>query len=245
MSNQTKQISIRSIESIVPQQFEPEQTEEIISQHVQQKIQEEKKYLQSIQEKQHSLIQETKEKIAAAQAQWQEEKQKLIEEAKQVGYRDGYEHGKQEGYDSYKEKLTEVNNIVDATIKDYHSELDKSTETILGLSVLVAERILENQLTEHPSEFLNIVKAAVHDIKGQPKVSIILHPTYYELVSTHQMELQRMLGKDSKLAIYVNEDLKETDCIIEHPFGQIEANIDSQLTKIREALMDYLMETKA
>lgn len=245
MSNHTKQISIRSIESIVPKQLEPEQTEEVIIQHLQQKIQKEKKYLQSIQEKQNSLIQETKEKIAAAQSQWLEEKQKLIEETKQVGYREGYEHGKQEGYDSYKEKLIEVNNIVDATIKDYHSELDKSTETILGLSVLVAERILENQLTEHPSEFLNIVKAAVHDIKGQPKVSIILNPRNYELVSTHQKELQRIIGKDSKLAIYVNEDLKETDCLIEHPFGQIEANIDSQLTKIREALMDYLMESKA
>ncbi|MBT2598710.1 MULTISPECIES: flagellar assembly protein FliH [Oceanobacillus] len=245
MSNQTKQISIRSIESIVPKRLEPEQTEEVIIQNLQQKIQEEKKYLQSLQEKQNSLIQETKEKIATAQAQWQEEKKKLMKETKQVGYRDGYEHGKQEGYDSYKEKLIEVNNIVDATIKDYHSELDKSTETILGLSVLVAERIIENQLTEHPSQFLNIVKAAVHDIKGQPKVSIILHPTNYELVSTHKTELQRIIGKDSKLAIYVNEDLKETDCLIEHPFGQIEANIDSQLTKIREALMDFLMETKA
>ncbi|GLO65994.1 flagellar assembly protein FliH [Oceanobacillus kimchii] len=245
MSNQTKQISIRSIESIVPKRLEPEQTEEVFIQNLQQKIQEEKKYLQSLQEKQNSLIQETKEKIATAQAQWQEEKKKLMKETKQVGYRDGYEHGKQEGYDSYKEKLIEVNNIVDATIKDYHSELDKSTETILGLSVLVAERIIENQLTEHPSQFLNIVKAAVHDIKGQPKVSIILHPTNYELVSTHKTELQRIIGKDSKLAIYVNEDLKETDCLIEHPFGQIEANIDSQLTKIREALMDFLMETKA
>ncbi|MCT1576278.1 flagellar assembly protein FliH [Oceanobacillus kimchii] len=245
MSDQTKQISIRSIESIVPKRLEPEQTEEVIIQNLQQKIQEEKKYLQSLQEKQNSLIQETKEKIATAQAQWQEEKKKLMKETKQVGYRDGYEHGKQEGYDSYKEKLIEVNNIVDATIKDYHSELDKSTETILGLSVLVAERIIENQLTEHPSQFLNIVKAAVHDIKGQPKVSIILHPTNYELVSTHKTELQRIIGKDSKLAIYVNEDLKETDCLIEHPFGQIEANIDSQLTKIREALMDFLMETKA
>ncbi|BAC13513.1 flagellar assembly protein FliH [Oceanobacillus iheyensis] len=244
MSNHTKQISIRSIESIVPRQLEPEQTEEVISRNLQQKIQEEKKYLQSIQEKQNSLIQETKEKIDAAQVKWQEEKQKLIEETKQIGYQDGYKQGVQEGYDSYKEKITEMNNIVDATIKDYHSELDKSTETILGLSVLVAERILENQLTEHPDQFLNIVKAAVHDIKGQPKVSIILHPTNYELVSTHQTELKRMLGKDSKLAIYVNEDLKETDCLIEHPFGQIEANIDSQLTKIREALMDYLMESK-
>ena len=114
----------------------------------------------------------------------------------------------------------------------------------MELAVHVAEKILKVQLNDEPKSFLPIVLSAIETIKDQSMVSIYLHPNNYEEVIQQKDELIRSLDGDTKVSIYIDHKLKEHACVIEHPFGQIDASIDTQLQQLRKALLDVAMEDK-
>jgi len=113
---------------------------------------------------------------------------------------------------------------------------------IVKLAVRSAEKVIKQQLSEHPESFLEIVKAAIHELKDHAVVSIFLHPDNYEHVLKQKDELRQLLDAETKLAIYIREDLEKNSCLIEHPYGQIDASVDTQLDQIRQALEEKAME---
>lgn len=188
--------------------------------------------------KKESLLEATKAEIEKEKSEWQQEKLNWIESAKKEGYSAGFELGKSEVRIEYQKVLEQANTIVETTTKDYHATLEKSEDMIAQLAVKVAEKIIKTSLTENPAAFLEIVKAAVKEIENRSVISIYLHPMNYETVFAQKQELINLLENESKLSLYVKEDLSENACIIEHPFGRIDASIDTQLNQIRNVLLE-------
>ncbi|MBP2077656.1 flagellar assembly protein FliH [Oceanobacillus polygoni] len=211
---------------------------------VQHEIEQMQQELQHLAQQKEALLEQTNLAIEEAKKDWEETKQQLIDSAKQEGYQAGFLQGEHAGKAAYEEKLNQANLIIDATTIDYHATIEKSEETILQLALSIAEKIIGEEVSENPEAFLGIIRQAIQELKDQSTVTIYLHPSNYEYVIGQKDELMRILEDDSTLAIYLDEKLKENTCLIEHSFGQIDASVDTQLSKIREALQDYLMEKR-
>ncbi|WP_067729379.1 flagellar assembly protein FliH [Oceanobacillus damuensis] len=245
MQSNQKLIKIKPVELL--RRVPPEETADIMDkdrEDIEQKINDLQQEVRDLIRKKKILIEETNQKITEEKQKWDTEKQEWIEKAKQEGYTAGFQQGQNDGRAEYDEKLKQANLIIESTTADYHATIEKSDEAILQLAVQVAGKILNQEISEVPSTFMGVVHGAVNEIKDQSVVTINLHPTNYDLVMQHKEELRRSLGNDTKLTIYIDDNLAENACLIEHPFGQIDASIDTQLIKIREALEDYLMEKR-
>ncbi|WP_176330294.1 flagellar assembly protein FliH [Oceanobacillus rekensis] len=219
-----------------------EKNQEVIQQ---QKVKAMQKEIEELSQKKQTLVEQTNQTITVEKENWQSEKKQWIEEAKLEGYTAGFKQGEIDGYAEYKSKLEQANHLIDAATNQYHTIIEKSDEAILQLAVNVAGKVLNQQIAEESSTFMGIVKGAIKEIKDQSVVTINLHPSTYDLVVQHREELVRLLEKETKLTIYIDENLAENACLIEHPFGQIDASVDTQLLKIREVLHDYLMEKRS
>lgn len=242
MSNHKKQISIKPIETIIPP-ANTDYEDAVDEQHQLLKaILLQKQELAAIQEQQQKRMDEADNQIKEARDQWETEKQKLIEEAQHQGFQKGYEDGNHEAFQQYENKLKEANHIIDIAKEDYHQTLEKHAESIVELSMTVANKVLHHALKEQPDYIMELVQAGIEDVKAQPSITIVVHPNYYDEVHSHQEELQRLAGDETKLSIHADAHIQSTDCIIEHPHGQVETSVDTQLGKIRTALMDYVME---
>jgi len=239
-SNQ-KLIKIKPVEMIQKTLGNPVDMEEK-SESLVQKIDRMQSELNDLIKKKQVLIDQTKQAIEEDKKKWEIEKKQWIESAKKEGYSAGFQQGSLEAQKQYEEKLNQANLIIDATTNDYHATIEKSDDVILQLAIQVSQKILNHTLREDPSSFIEVVKSAINEIKDQSVVTINLHPVNYEFIMQHKEELQRTLEADTKLSIYIDESLSEHACLIEHPFGQIDASIDTQLLKIREVLQDYVTE---
>ena len=238
-----REIKIKPIE-LLKQEF---QTEEVLKEDTRStvtKLEQARIELVQVQQEKNRLQKETQESIQLAKDNWFEEKQQLVEQAKVEGYQVGFEQGKAESMTVYRESIEQANHIVDLVKMDYQKTLEKTEDVIIQLAIHTAEKILEEKLNEQPNLFIHIVKAALKEIKNQSVISIYLHPVNYEIVFEQKAELKRILENDTKLSIYINEELAENACIIEHPFGQIDATVDTQLEQIRSALNEMVMESK-
>jgi len=241
---ETRLIKVKPVEFFRKEnqdQEEPEQ-EKI---NIEQKIMTAKQELDGLREEKEALIQATNEQIAKEKSNWEAEKEEWIRQAQEEGYQEGLTIGQREGLKQYKHQLEQANSIIESASQDYHSIIEKNEETILELAIHTAEKIIQQKITMEPTSFIQIVQAAIKDIKDQSKVSIYLHPNNYPVVLEQKNELQRILENDAQLSIYINNELAENACLIEHPFGQVDAGVDTQLLQIREILQDISMETKS
>ncbi|MFS0672434.1 flagellar assembly protein FliH [Ornithinibacillus sp. 179-J 7C1 HS] len=208
------------------------------------KLKEVKNELEAIKKERESMIADTENQILLAKENWEQEKIQLIEQAKQKGYQAGFEQGKNESLEQFSHLITQANGIINDAKKDYLVTVEKSEETILKLAVHVAEKIMRQQLADNPEFFVPIVKEAISSIKDQRELSIYLHPDNYESVLSQKSELERILDSRANLSIYLNEALEKDSCLIEHPFGKIDASIHTQLNKIHQVLYEIVMEQK-
>lgn len=237
-----REIKIKPIERVKKETTTDNIVEE--SELLYSKLEQAKNELNQIKDEQQKLLEETKTVIQLEKDNWLTEKQEWMNEAKREGFEAGFKQGELKGIETYQESLAQANNIVDLVKVDYQKTLDRTEDVIIQLGIHTAEKILNQKLNEEPQLFLNIVKTALKEIKDQSVVSIYLHPSNYEEVLLQKEELKRMLEDNTKLSLYINEDLPEFSCVIEHPFGQIDASVDTQLESIRNILNELVMESK-
>ncbi|OZU90321.1 flagellar assembly protein FliH [Virgibacillus indicus] len=211
-------------------------------QDIQKELQKASEEFQILTKQKERLINETKAAINQEKVNWEKEKNIYIDEARDEGYHAGFAQGKEEALKQYKQLLEKANSIADAATKDYHSTVEGSENSILTLSIQAAEKILKQKIVKDPATFLPVIKAAIKELKDHSTISIYLHPDNYEFVLQQKDELITILQDDTKLSLYVNNELAENSCLIQHPFGQIDAGIDTQLKQLHKVLYEIGME---
>ncbi|SFD80655.1 flagellar assembly protein FliH [Lentibacillus persicus] len=234
---ETRQISIRPINVTSSEQDNDLEEQKLKKPDIDKAYEE----LQQIKEEQAELINQTRAEIKEARSNWGKEKKQYIEEAKKEGFEAGFQEGKQNGFKQYEQLIAEANSAVKSAGEDYQTLINQSENTILDLAIYTAEKILKGKLDEQPEQFLPLVKSAIEEIHNKSEVSIYLHPSNYQVVTTHKNDLIQFDDSEWKISIYVSDELSEGSCLIVHPYGQIDAGIDTQLNELRQALHEAIM----
>lgn len=162
------------------------------------------------------------------------------ERARQEGYRAGYEIGRKEGYESYQSLLEQVKKMAEAAKRDYMAKLEEAEPAIVRLAVKMAKKLVKDTLRENPDSWTNIVKDLIKEARENDEIKLYVHPDWYEFTIMHRQELQNLLLETTDFYIYPDETLPEYGCMLEYPFGKIEAGLDSQFTELKKKMMEYL-----
>lgn len=196
-------------------------------------------------EQKKAQISSIKAEIEKEKENWAEEKKNWVAAAEKEGYEAGLLRGKEESKQQFSGFIDQANAITETALLDYNKTIEKSEETILSLAIHTAGKIMKQTLKADPVSYLPIVKAAIKELKDQRKITVYLHPDHYHTVMEQKDELTHILEDGMKLSIYVKEDLAVNGCLIQHPFGQVDVSVDTQLEQIRKALFEIAMENKS
>lgn len=181
------------------------------------------------------------QKLASEKEHWFEVERRLLEEeAKQMGYDEGYAVGKEQGYDEMKEYIMLAQNVVSSSKKDYQQYLETAEKTILELAITVAEKIMSMQMASSEETYIQLVKKAIKEAREYEHVELRIHPVQYDRVLAQKEELQGIFLKETQFFIFPDEELAEADCMIETASGRIDASIDSQLQEMKKKLNELL-----
>lgn len=203
---------------------------------VEEEIARAKNELKRLEQKQQEKISQTEQAIQKEKNNWKVEKQKLIKEAKKYGYKEGFQKGETEALQQYEEKIFEANELIKRAQQDYQATVTQSKDSIIDLSLAIAEKIIHKQISIDPTTFQSIVEAALKTIECNDDIAIYVHPSQFDFIINQKEELRNYVNGQVNLQIYMDYHLTETSCIIEHPFGQVDASVDTQLQEIRSVL---------
>ncbi|MEI3604595.1 flagellar assembly protein FliH [Pseudogracilibacillus sp. SE30717A] len=238
-----KVISLKKVAALQKEQIsttDKNAEEKYIS--LQMKVENTKRQLASLEHQKEKLLHDLKEAIDKEKRDWQIQKNKEQELAKQTGYKIGFDEGQEKAVSTYQSQIEEANKIVESATNDYHRTVAKYELTIIQLAISAAEKIIRKKIDKKPENFTSMVREAIEDLKDKSQVTIYVHPEDYQFILKQKEELEQLLEDGELLSIYMDQQLNSGDCTIKHPFGQMDVGIDSQLQQIRLALEEKISE---
>lgn len=181
-----------------------------------------------------------KNEINHEKNEWENKAAILSNEAKQMGFDEGFREGQQRGYEEVGALINEAVQIVETSKLDYQKKIQSSEQTILDLGLKVAEKIIGEELSGNHDHFLAIVRTALKEARDYREIQLHVNPYYYGLLISQKEDLRKIFPKETELYIYPDPDLSEQSCIIESANGRIDASVDQQLEEIKRKLFELL-----
>ncbi|MDN4073439.1 flagellar assembly protein FliH [Fictibacillus terranigra] len=164
------------------------------------------------------------------------------EEAKKDGFNEGYQAGLLEGQKAYDRLLEQARETVERSKQDYEQQIASAEPVIIELAVKMARKLVGDILLEDKEGWTAILKGLMNEVRDFPEVNLYVHPNRYEATQNAKQEIQNVLMHTAVLYIYPDEKLDENACVVEFPFGRIEAGMDSQLSELKEKLIEEIGE---
>jgi len=175
----------------------------------------------------------------------EEDAKALQDEAKEQGYREGYELGRKEGAEKVREEMADM--IKEAAAKADHTLLtakesmnyyvDHAEAEIAEVIMQVVEKVLPQHFIDVPQVILPLVRQALLKVRDQQEITVHVAPNSYDMVLMARDEFRSMLtGGNATLEISSDESLHEGDCLIETPNGAVDARLATQIELLRQAV---------
>ncbi|ADU30758.1 flagellar assembly protein FliH [Evansella cellulosilytica] len=187
-------------------------------------------------------VERWQEDLKQAEANMQVEAEQRFQEAEENGRRQGYEIGLQEAHQQYAEKIEKARSIVSKAKEDALNHIEHAEKIMLDLSIKVAQKIVGSTIQSNQESWLYVLKEAISEVRLQEEIRVYVHPERYEKTLQHKEELMQIATHTRQLYIYPREDLDEDGCLVETPFGLMEASIDNQLSQLKIGLLEKLKE---
>ncbi len=186
-------------------------------------------------------------KEAELQAQEFLEKQRaevelLSNQAYQQAREEGFNAGQLEAQSQYAQLLEEAENIKQQAAQDYSSILDSLEEDAVDTILCIAKKVISQELHTNKENMLLLVKDAFLKCSKDRKAVLRLSPCDYEFVSDNLERLDQLIERSDPIELKKDISLKEGGCIIETPFGSIDASATTKFDKIEQDFKSILME---
>lgn len=171
-----------------------------------------------------------------------EQSQERCQSAAEEGFNQGYQDGVNEAQKQVNGFLQQAEEIVRLSQEDYKRRVQEAEPAVLELSLHIAEKIIGVSLKEDNNAWISLVKQALNEVREQEEVKIYVHPFWYEATLKQKEELKEAAMHAAELMIYPDGQLPENGCVIDTPFGKVDATLDIQLSEMKRLLSEKLRE---
>lgn len=174
-------------------------------------------------------------------------------EGSRVGYQKGYEEGFAEGQKrGFEEALARhershsrelekfvlaMNELSDAVVHALHQWFVQAEQELGGIAVLMAQRIVAQELKTDPNVILSLVSEALKEVTHSSSARIRLSPFDNETLRKHQAELMALAPSLKSIELVVDSSI-QGGCIIDTDGGTIDATVSSKLRELAQGVLE-------
>lgn len=159
----------------------------------------------------------------------QEEAEQIKESAAKEGYRAGLEEAKQD-----------IQNLRDAIMTfttGKREVFEYIAPDILEIAIDIARKIIKKEVEQDPQIVIQTILDALENIsKEETKITVRVNPIQADLVRTELPEVLSQKGSEARINIIADENVQQGGCVFNTANGIIDANIETQVEILKEAL---------
>ena len=156
-------------------------------------------------------------------------------QAKREGFEQGVGDGRAAAQAEMDEMLETMRGLVEMARVERHKIIETAEPEIVKLSVAIAERILNAQISLEQNAVLDMVKSAIARLVNRETVTVRVNPADVETMRGHRDKLMTMNDIDN-LRVIEDQRVDRGGVVIETDAGTIDAKISTQLREVRRLL---------
>lgn len=164
----------------------------------------------------------------------EEEHMYLVEQAYGKGFEEGKkqaERGLSSVFKALREAVEEVSGLREQILRDCEDDL-------LKLAVMVARKVIHQEIATDRLILAKIVAAAVNSASERDEVVIRLNPEDHRLVAAHKHLYLNGFSGERVLELKADDSVTLGGCIVDTAMGEIDARADSQVDEIFRRLLE-------
>lgn len=207
-------------------------------------------------EKEILLRAETNAQEIIAQAQQQGEE--LIEQAKsqalsevdaitQKAHDEGFEAGRQEGYENItqelQDKIIAVNDFAKSNFELKNNIIKSAHLDIINLIIEISQKVCSKSLELDDNILKEITEKAIYALKDKEDITIIINPQMAEKIYAISEELKEKIPQLCSIKIIEDNSVSPDGTIVESPLSRVDCRVRSQINEISDKLMAKLDST--
>ncbi|WP_243374366.1 FliH/SctL family protein [Geotalea sp. SG265] len=155
----------------------------------------------------------------------------------QTAYNEGLREGKQQAEESLSQVSEALAKALLSTGGLRQKVMQESEEDLLKLAIVIARKIILQEVSTDRRILVNIVKSAVSNVSEGDEVVVKLSPSDYEIVADRREFLPQPAEK-RRITLKADEAIPGGGCLVETSMGAIDARIEAQLDEIFRRFME-------
>ena len=187
------------------------------------------------------IIKDAQEKseqiINFAQIEAQRIKTEAYESAHKKGYDEGFKSGNEDGLQSTSNIRNEASDVLLETHRISREYISSQKSEIINLALCIGNKIIGYQADVNDSIIVKIANDAIENAVLKGQVVIRVNHLDYAILDSKREELCKTAGENTIISIIKDNDLRRGGCRLETQSSYVDAQIDTQLEKIKEALL--------
>lgn len=181
------------------------------------------------------IITEAREQASLIKAAAEEEIMSEMEKAKRTGFEQGFSAGKQQADKENMQMLKETGDFLNELHKKREHIVNENKDLIKKLSIDIARKIIDIDMDEDNSLFINLFKKAVNDCASGEWIKISVSSNEYDFVTSNSELLLSMVKGAKYIEAVKLDNYPKGTCIVETSSGIADASVKTQLTRIEDA----------
>lgn len=174
--------------------------------------------------------------------------QQVEDEARQAGFEAGFREGVQQAEEQvarhYEGMLAEAKSVLEQAYEMKSQIIKESEPFLIELSVAIAEKIIQHELSSNPEWIIGITKSVLSRKREKGVVSLCVSPEQFAYIRDARDELMLAVDSQAELQILPDSTVGGHGCVIRTDFGSVDARVDTQLKEIKLALQQLSLEPK-
>ncbi len=198
--------------------------------------------LQQQTERLERQIEEARDQAKNIIAEAHKEAERIAEEALNKGYDEGYAQAMASARSEQESQQRQVEDVLMALRSAKDEIYSQMEDSVLDLSLFIAERIIKMELDRTDDAFINIVRDTLSKVQHQNNIIIKVSKAEYERIfAGGGSEISEEL-RNSGVEVKQDLSLKSGDCMVETEYGNICSGIRTQLGRMGYAMREELTE---
>lgn len=164
--------------------------------------------------------------------------QETAERAKQEGFMLGVEEGKAHVLQEEQQTIQGARNVLALAYEEKEKIIAEAEPFLVDLSMEVSKKVIGDELSSSPEKILEVVQRVLRRSRVHGQISLSVNHRYFEYIEEHRTQLLSLLDGQAELAILPDHTVYDEGCVIRTPLGSVDARIDTQLSEIKQALLE-------
>ncbi|MDR0917703.1 MAG: hypothetical protein LBM93_00410, partial [Oscillospiraceae bacterium] len=165
--------------------------------------------------------------------------ERFVQEAYDKGYNDAQEIAKinaQAMIMKANEHIKQIDVLMTEISKHYERQIKQFNTKLIELSTVIAGAIIDKEIEQDNNIFVKQVEKALNELKDNIILNVIINPADYALLEEAKSNLVNENKTILTASIITDNNINRGSCIIGSNAGTIDANITTQINKIKEML---------